>query len=395
MVNAKRNGVLDCILQQVTSRRGGVPGVVAMVTDRDANCYEGCAGVRTLGKDEQMTTDSVFSLFSTTKAMTAVVAMQLVEEGRIALDDPAGLYAPEIDQLQVFEDFSSDGRPRTRPPRRKILVNDLFLHTSGLGYEFFSEGDRAYRMFNDIPSIIESRFDSIRTVLLHDPGDSWTYGVGTDWLGLIVERVRGARLGDIMRDRLFGPLGMRDIGFRPSESMISRLTTSHDRAADGRLVPLPGLALPDPPQMDMGGGGLYSTVGEYMKFIRMILSEGAGSHGRVLKPETVRKMSEDGLARLGLSVGGWRTVNPSLANTGELLPGVDKGWCYMAMTNRTPAASGRSAGSFGWAGLANSYFWIDPAAGMGGYWATQILPFLDAASYPAFLEFEATVYRFL
>jgi methyl acetate hydrolase len=145
--------------------------------------------------------------------------------------------------------------------------------------------------------------------------------------------------------------------------------------------------------MDMGGHGLYATVGEYMKFIRMMLNGGSGPYGRVLKPETVDAMALDGLQALGLSVGGWKTSIPSLSNTGEFFPGVDKGWAYTFMTNRERTPSGRSPGSLMWAGLANSFFWIDRSAGIGGYWATQILPFQDAVSYPAVVEFETTVYH--
>lgn len=386
---------LDGLLHQTAHRHGGVPGVVAMVTDRERNLYEGAAGVRQLGQDAPMTLDTVFAIFSTTKALTGALVMQLVEEGLVRLDDPAGQYVPEIDELQVLDGFDDEGRPRTRAPRRRITLNDLMLHTSGLCYEFFSADDLRYRTARGLPTVVSSTFESVRTVLLHDPGAAWTYGVNIDWLGRVVEQVRGRRLGEVMRERLFEPLEMHDIGFRMSESMKARRAVIHDRAADGRLAPLPDLVLPDPPPMDMGGHGLYATVGEYMKFIRMLLDDGRGPGGTVLRPQTVAAMSRDGLAALGLSVGGWTTSIPSLSNTGEFFPCTDKGWAYSFMTNREATPSGRPAGSLMWAGLANSFFWIDRATGIGGYWATQILPFQDAVSYPAFVEFEATVYHHL
>ena len=377
--------ILDAQLNFLTQRHGGIPGVVAMATDRNGNFYEGAAGTRELGKDSPMTTDSVFAIFSTTKAMVGTLAMQLVEEGKLNLSDPAGKYVPEIDKLEVLEGFDADGTPRTRPPKRKITVNDLLLHTSGLCYEFFAEPDLKYRQAKGIPTVVSCTFDSIKVPLMHDPGEAWTYGVNIDWLGRIVEALRDKRLGDVMRERLFEPLGMQEIGFSLSESMKKRRVTIHDRAADGKLTPLPDLALPDPPPMDMGGHGLYSTIGEYMKFIRMFLNDGKGANGRVLKPETVNMMSEDGLQKMGLSVGAWPTSIPSLTNPGELFPGLDKGWAYTFMTNREAAPTGRPAGSLMWAGLANSYYWIDRKTGIGGYWATQILPFHDCASYPGFV----------
>lgn len=389
----KLKTALDGVLGQTVGRHGGAPGVVAMVTDRNANRYEGAAGVRELGHDTPMTTDSVFAIFSTTKALTGTLVMQLIEEGRLALADEAGRYVPEIDELQVLDGFDAAGQPRLRAPRRRITVGDLMLHTSGLCYEFFSADDLKYRGARNIPTVVSATFDSIRTVLLHEPGAAWTYGVNIDWLGRIVEHLRGNRLGEVMRERLFEPLGMQEIGFRMTDAMKARRAVIHDRAADGRLTPLPDLVLPDPPPMDMGGHGLYATVGEYMKFIRMVLNGGQGAHGRVLKAETVDAMSRDGLQALGLSVGGWTTSIPSLSNTGEFFPGLPKGWAYTFMTNRERTPSGRSPGSLMWAGLANSFFWIDRTAGIGGYWATQILPFQDVASYPGFVEFESTVYH--
>lgn len=393
MTHPRTQAALDAVLTQTTQRHGGAPGVVAMATDRHGNFYEGAAGTRELGQDRPMTTDAVFAIFSTTKALTGTCVMQLVEEGLIRLDEPAGKYVPELDQIQVLDGFDAAGQPRTRAPKRPITINDLMLHTSGLCYEFFSADDLKYRTAKGIPTVVGCSFDSIRTVLLHEPGAAWTYGVNIDWLGRIVEERRGQRLGAVMAERIFGPLGMKDIGFGLSESMRGRRVTIHDRAADGKLTPLPDLALPDPPPMDMGGHGLYATVGEYMKFIRMVLNGGAGPHGRVLKPETVDAMGRDGLSAMGLSAGGWTTSIPSLSNTGEFLPGTDKGWAYTFMTNRERAPTGRPAHSLMWAGLANCYYWIDRETGIGGYWATQILPFQDASSYPGFVEFETAVYH--
>lgn len=393
MTTHKLKTALDAALHQTVHRHGGAPGVVAMATDRTGNFYEGAAGTRELGQDRPMTTDSVFAIFSTTKALTGTCVMQLVEEGRIALSEPAGRYVPEIDALQVLDGFDADGQPRTRAPARRITVNDLMLHTSGLCYEFFSADDLKYRGAKGIPTVVSSSFESIRTVLLHEPGAAWTYGVNIDWLGRIVEQQRGRRLGEVMAERIFAPLGMQDIGFRMSEPMKARRVTIHDRAADGKLTPLPDLVLPDPPPMDMGGHGLYATVGEYMKFIRMVLNDGAGPNGRVLKAETVQRMARDGLAELGLSAGGWTTSIPSLSNAGEFFPGTDKGWAYTFMTNRERTPSGRPANALMWAGLANCFYWIDRENGIGGYWATQILPFQDSASYPGFVEFETALYH--
>ena len=392
-MNSALKSAVDTVLSYTTTgRAGGAPGVVAMVTDRKGNIYEGCAGLRELGKPQPMTPDSVMAIFSTTKAMTGTAIMQLVEEGRLALSDPAKKYVPELAELQVLDGFDAAGQPKTRAPKRDITVNDLMLHISGLCYEFFSHDDLKYRTAKGIPTVVSSSFASIRTVLLHEPGERWTYGVNIDWLGRIVEQQRGKRLGEVFKERIFAPLGMTDIGFTMTDSMQARRAVLHDRAQDGKLTPLPDLILPQPPEMDMGGHGLYSTVGEYMKFIRMFLNDGAGPNGRVLKAETVDAMSKNGLPA-GMSSGGWKTSIPSLSNDGEFDPGVAKTWAYTFQRNEETTATGRPAGSLMWAGLGNLFYWIDRKNGIGGYFGTQILPFQDVASYPGFVDFEAAVYR--
>lgn len=383
----------DAVLAYTVQRAGGAPGVVAMATDRTGNIYEGAAGRRALGQDQPMTVDTVMAIFSTTKAITGVTALQLIEEGKLRLEDAARQYVPEIAELQVLTGFDAQGQPTTRPPKRDITVNDLMLHTSGLCYEFFSEDDLRYRTVKGIPTIVSATNAAIQTVLLHDPGERWTYGVSIDWLGKIVEQQRGKRLGEVMKERVFEPLGMQDIAFTMSDAMQARRATIHDRAQDGRLTPLPDLVLPQPPELDCGGHGLYATVGEYMKFIRMVLNDGAGPNGRVLQAETVDLLCRDGLAALGLASGGWVTSIPSLSNTGEFFPGLAKGWAYTFMTNREDAPTGRPAGSLMWTGLANLFFWIDRRNGIGGYWGSQILPFQDVASYSGFVDFESAVYR--
>ncbi len=381
------------ILKQTVSRAGGAPGVVAMACNREGNFYEGAAGVRELGKPEAMTTDTVMLLASCTKAVTGVAVMQLVEEGKLALDDLAGKYVPEIDAIEVLEGFDANGEPRTRKPRTPITINHLMLHTAGFCYDFFSADLLRYRTARNIPSVLGSTFAGIRDVLLHDPGERWTYGNNIDWLGRIVEVLRGKRLGDVLRERVFTPLAMQDIAFTMTPAMRARLASIHQRSADGQLTAAPDVVLPQPPEMDMGGAGLYATIGEYMKFIRMVLNDGEGAEGRVLKAATVAQMASNGLGNL--SSGAWTSSNPFLANSGDFFPGLRKSWSYTFQVLEEDAPTGRPAGALSWAGLANTYFWIDRKNGVGGMWGTQILPFQDIGSYPAFVDFETAVYRSL
>ncbi|GAC1413315.1 MAG: serine hydrolase domain-containing protein [Candidatus Velthaea sp.] len=372
----------------------GVPGVVAMATDRNANIYEGSAGKRELGAAQPMTTDTVVCIFSCTKAITGVAVMQLVEEGKLGLDDAAKRYVPEIAEIQVLEGFDAANEPKLRPPKSDITVGQLLLHTAGFGYDFFNHDLIKYGEKKNVPSVVSSTMASLRSVLLFDPGERWEYGSNIDWAGKVVEGVTGKRLGDVMRERIFEPLGMHDTGFKISPAMRPRRATIHHRGTDGKMAPAPELELPQEPEQHMGGHALYSTVGDYMKFIRMILNDGLAPDGqRVLKAETVAKMASNGLGPLKIKA--LPGAIPSLSNDAEFFPGMPKSWGYTWMINDEDAPTGRPAGELAWAGLANLYYWIDRKNGIGGFWATQILPFVDQVSVPGYLQFETAVYDHL
>ncbi|WP_399551190.1 serine hydrolase domain-containing protein [uncultured Rhodococcus sp.] len=378
------------MLARATQGADRVPGVVAMITDREGNIYEGAAGERTLGHGVPMTLDTTFALFSTTKAITGTAVLQCVEEGLLDLDAPAATYVPDIGELKVLDGFDAGGDPVLREPKRDITTRMLLLHTAGFGYDFFNESYNRLSQEHGQPSVITCSKAALTTPLLFDPGEKWEYGTNIDWAGQVVESIRGQRLGDVMRERIFEPLEMTDTAFTMSPSMKDRLAPIHQRESDGSLTPLIGFELPAEPEVHMGGHGLHGTVGDYMKFIRMWLNDGAGTSGRVLSPETVAAAVRNGLE--GQHVGLLPGVLPTLSNDAEFFPGVAKGWAYSFMTNEEVAPTGRPAGSLAWAGLANLYYWIDRQTGVGGFWATQILPFADAGSINGYLEFETAVY---
>jgi len=381
----------DEILQKVVAVKDRVPGVVAMVTDRSANIYEGAAGERILGAGQAMTTDTVFAIYSTTKAITGTAVLQCVEEGKLDLDAPAKNYAPDIGKLEVLDGFDADGTPRLRAPKRDITTRMLMLHTAGFGYDFFNTTYLRLAQERGQPSVITCSRASIMTPLLFDPGDKWEYGSNIDWCGQVVEGIRGKRLGEVLAERVFAPLGIADMAFSLSPSMRERLATMHQREADGSLTPLPDMQLPADPEVDMGGHGLHSSIGEYMKFIRMWLNDGAGPHGRVLNTETVEAAVRNGL-QAHQTVTVLPGVIPSISNDAEFFPGLKKSWSYTFMVNDEDAPTGRPAGALGWAGLPNLFYWIDRKNGFGGYWATQILPFGDPISFGAYMDFETAAY---
>jgi len=390
MANDLRSGC-DGILRNVVTVKDRVPGVVAMITDRSANIYEGAAGERILGSGPAMTTDTVFAIFSTTKAITGTAVLQCVEEGTLDLDAPAKTYVPDIGKLQVLEGFGADGKPKLRAPSRDITTRMLMLHTAGLGYDFFNANYLRMAQEHGQPSVITCSKASLMTPLIFDPGEKWEYGSNIDWCGQVVESIRGKRLGEVMAERIFAPLGMEDIAFSMTPSMRERLAAIHQREADGSLTPLPDLQLPAEPEVHMGGHGLYASIGEYMKFIRMWLNDGAGPRGRVLKKETVEAAVRNGL-EAHQTVTMLPGIIPTLSNDAEFFPGLKKSWSYTFMVNDEDAPTGRPAGAIGWAGLANTFYWIDRKNGFGGYWATQILPFGDPTSFVGYMDFETTAY---
>ncbi|MFW7267657.1 serine hydrolase domain-containing protein [Gluconacetobacter sp. Hr-1-5] len=380
----------DALLSEIVRGEDRIPGLVAMVTDRRQTLYEGAAGERMQGGGTAMTTDTVFRIFSCTKAIAAVAVMQLVEEGRLDLDAPARIHVPELGAIQVVEGFDRNGTPRLRPPKREITARMLLLHTAGFGYDFFNEPYRRLAESGRLPSVMSATRASITAPLLFDPGERWNYGVNIDWAGQIVERITGTRLGTVLHERVFVPLGMHNTGFTLTPALRRRLATMHQREPDGTLTPLPDFELPQEPELHMAGHGLYSTVGDYMRFIRMILNKGQGENGRVLNAETVAMMATNGLGALKLPP--LRSVIPTLSNDAEFFPGISKSWGYSFMINDATAPTGRPAGALGWAGLANLYYWIDRRNGLGGFWATQILPFADGPSFQGFMDFESTIY---
>ncbi|QSR85268.1 serine hydrolase [Methylacidimicrobium sp. B4] len=380
---------LDPILERTVTGRPGVPGVVAMVTGRRGTLYEGVAGKRRIDRPEEMRADTVFALYSTTKAFTATAALRLVEEGRLDLDAPAARYAPEIGTLPRIEGFDRSGEPILRPPKRAITTRMLLTHTAGFGYEFFHPVYLRLHRTRGQPASVSGLKASLMTPLLFEPGERWEYGTSMDWCGQIIERIAGRRLGEVFESDLFEPLGIESTGFVLTAPMRAKLAALHKRSPDGSLLPT-DFELPANPEVEMGGHALYGTVGDFLKLIRMWVNDGMGDRGRVLRPETVRMAEQNHLGSGPIApFPGAASRHPRLA---ELLPGPTKSWGLGFLIDGQDLSTGRPAGSLSWAGLANTFFWIDRRNGIGGYWATQVLPFGDPTAAGGYLDFESAVY---
>jgi CubicO group peptidase (beta-lactamase class C family) len=317
--------------------------------------------------------------------------MQLVERGRLALDAPASRWVPHLGQVQVLEGFDASGQARLRAPASPITLRHLLTHTAGFGYDIWSADLVRFQEQQGIPGIISCQNAALTTPLLFDPGTRWFYGINIDWAGKMVEAASGATLGAYLRENVFGPLGMTDTAFRISASMRQRLAKIHQRGEDGSLAPQMELEIPQEPEFEMGGGGLYGTAGDYLKFVRMILNRGRAAGTQVLAPETVDQMCANNMGRLRVQP--LKTAMPPLSHDAEFFPGMPKSWGLAFQRNEAPASTGLSAGSLMWAGLANTFYWIDPSRGVGGVYLSQVLPFIDVKSFPLFLAVQTAAYQ--
>ncbi|MGV9480524.1 serine hydrolase domain-containing protein [Gordonia aichiensis] len=385
---------IDDHLDHLDVGPSGLPGVIAGVTTAHETQCVAARGEVTIGTGEQIARDAICSMYSVTKSLSATVAVQLVEQGLLDLDAPAADYEPRLGDVAVLDGFDATGTPRLRAPRTPITTRQLLTHTSGFGYTFFDADTSRAAQALSVPDVATGSLESLRTPLAFDPGSRWLYGIGLDWVGLVIESITGKRVGAAMRERLLDPLGMRDSTFVRDEAMLNRAATIHARVPDGSLKPLRRPTVPDTPAVDLGGQGLYSTVDDLLAFLRMWLADGRSDDGeQVLHPETVRSATANQL-RPG-AVTPLPGIDSRRTHSMEFFPGIPKGWALIGMTNEQDAPTGRSAGSFGSAGLANIYFWADRRADIAGVWATQVFPFGDPTAFAASTRFEKAVYESL
>jgi methyl acetate hydrolase len=368
---------------------GNLPGVAATAATADGVIFEAAFGTRDLATGDPMTTDTVVWIASMTKAITAACAMQLVERGKLSLDADITGVLPELAHLQVLEGFDPDGAPRLRPAKRAITLRHLLTHTSGYAYDMWNADIVRYLEATSTPGVISCQNAALLLPLASDPGEKWEYGISIDWAGKAVEAAARQTLAQYMQHNIFAPLGMTDTGFKIGAAQRQRLAKIHARTPDGLVST--DTEIPQDPEFHMGGGGLYATVGDYLKFAQMILHGGTFNGAQVLRPETVALMSQNAMGNL--VVNPLKTAIPTASNDVDFVAGMQ--WGLSFLINPAPLPTGRSAGSLAWAGLANSYYWIDPKRQVAGVYATQLLPFFDQKAVQAFEAFETAVYASL
>ena len=368
---------------------GLVPGVVAVAADDSGVIYEGAFGRRAVGSTEPMTLDSVFRIASMTKAITGTAAMQLVEKGRIGLEQPMGDVLPLVRDVKVLEGFDGDGTPRLRDPKTPVTLRHLLTHTAGYGYDIFNPDLARYVQIAGLPSILSRRNDALRVPLLFDPGSGWEYGIGLDLVGKVIEEVTGEDLESYFRRHILDPLGMRDTGFLLRNDMARRLVGTHMRGPDGKPIAI-SIEPMEEAEFHTGGAGLFSTAPDYVTFTRMLLAGGALDGVEVLKPETIKLMARNAIGDLNVPM--VRSNNPALALEVETFPGQIKKWGLSFLINTEDIEGFRSAGSLTWGGVHNTYFWIDLKKRITAVALMQILPIGDPIVQETMIAFERALY---
>ncbi len=383
---------IDAVLSRGTES-GEVPGVVAMAATDKGVIYEGAFGRRDLAKGSAMTPDTIFRLASMTKAITSVAAMQLVEQGKLSLEEPIGKILPELASPQVLAGFDASGEPQLRPAKRPITLHLLLTHTAGFAYDIWDTSIQRYIKVTGTPPGSTGKLASLRLPLVFDPGERWEYGINLDWAGRAVEAASGQPLDAYFRQHILGPLGMTDTDYVFSPAQQPRLVTAYQREAGGKLEPIAVETAPPKREFWSGGGGLYSTARDYLVFLQMLLHQGSFNGVRLLRPQTVALMGRNQIGAIDAGI--LKTAMPERSNNVDFFPGIPCKWGLAYMINTRPGPNGRSAGSLTWAGIYNTYYWLDPHKHVAGVIMTQILPFADYPAVALYGRFERAMYTAL
>ena len=379
---------LDKVISDAVARQDA-PFLVAMTGNASGVTWSGAAGERSPGKPAAE--DTVFRIFSMTKAVGSTAAMILMDRGKLSPDATVESLLPDFAEVRLLEGFDADGAPKLRKPHKKATVRNLATHTSGLVYEFWNPDIPRFQQATGSPSILAGTLAALQAYpLTFEPGERWDYGVGIDWLGRIVEKVDGRSIVKFCREEIFGPLGMRDTSFEVEEHMAPRLAAVSIRGEDGKFSDM-ALAPPSHPEFYGMGHCLYSTAPDYMRFLRMYLNKGKLDGARILSEAGLEKLLANQIGDLKIPL--LKTAAPAITADAEFFPGKRKSHSMAFMRFEEDIPGMRHAGSQGWAGVLNTHYWWDPKANLAGVLMTQSLPFAEPRFAATYEAFEREAYR--
>ncbi len=397
------SGIGEALGASVDRRK--IPAVVAVVADAGNIVYEGGFGVRDSASGVKPDANSIFAIASMTKPVTSVAVMQLMEQGKLKLDEPISRYLPQLAKLQVLTGFDPDGgKPQLRPSVKPVTLRRLLTHTSGFVYDTW---DADFLKYESAPGVVPLPPGGVPP-LAFEPGERWQYGTGVDWAGKAIEAVTDLTLEQYFQSNIFAPLAMQDTSFILTAPKFDRLASTYQREpvgqADGPVKEIPRVMPPKPTSFS-GGGGLYSTARDYVRFMQMILRHGAltgrlrgreriqerdRGWGRILNPDSVATITHNQIGKL--SAGKLKSVRPNQSADVDFHPGSTDGFGLGFLINSTDYERGRTAGSLAWAGIENTFFWIDPKRQVCAVLLMQFLPFCDPQAVGLLGDFERAVY---
>jgi CubicO group peptidase (beta-lactamase class C family) len=394
-LSAERLDRIPAFFEEHYVATGKLAGVLTLVARRGQVAHLGCTGVRNTATAEPMTPDTIFRIYSMTKPIVSVALMTLYEEGRFQLDDPVSRFIPSWADLRVWSDGTADSY-RTTYPERDMQVRDLLTHTSGLTYGFMARHpvDALYRRrgvdaegSEDLAEMIDKLAE---LPLVFSPGTRWSYSVATDVCGHLCELLSGQRLDDLLRARIFEPLGMVDTGFSVPEAEAHRLSANYAWTPKDPLLCFDDPATSTyltPPTFLSGGGGLVSTAHDYLRFASMLANRGELDGRRVLGRKTVEYMALNHLpGGVDLAAMGQRVFSEVSYD------GIGFGLGVSVVLDPARAGVIGSIGEHGWGGAASTMFWIDRSEELVGMILTQLMP---SSTHPIRRELKALVYQAL
>jgi len=383
-----RNLEIDSFLSSKV-REDAAPGIAAMVADKDSVIYSGSFGKMDLFKDPEITIDTLVRIASMTKPITSVAAMQLVEQGLLELDVPIEKYLPALSNLQILDGFDQVGKPILRPSTKAVTLRQLLTHTSGFVYTFSNENALRYGQLENNPIVLEKGNNFLNAPLAREPGKEWEYGIGVDWVGILVEKMSNQTLEEYFREHIFEPLKMNNTRFHLNEEQQRRLATLYVKSEDGSLTDR------GPWQNDAflsGGSGLVSTTRDFTRFLQTILNGGEFDGVQILKPETVDLMTRSNIGKIDVRAV-LHSYQPSRSLDIKFFEKSKAKFGLGFLINTDPIPEARNAGSLTWGGLYNTFFWIDPKSGICGVFMTQVLPFFDPETIDTYNQFEKLIYK--
>jgi methyl acetate hydrolase len=379
---AKGVSDIDSVLQNAVQQKT-VPGVVAIVVSKDKILYHNAFGLQDVANNKPMQKESIFRIASMTKQVTSAAVMLLVEQGKLKLDDPVSKYLPEFSGREVVDKFDPpNGTLTTRKAAGEVLIRHLLTNTSGLAYGFSNpqvtplQQKTGKQRAEDLP-------------LLYDPGTRWTYSGSTRILGLVVEKLTGGPLDRFFNDNFFKAMGMNDTFYAVPADKTSRVVTTHSRAT-GSLVETRNQATITSPVA--GDGGLSATAADYSKFLQMFLNDGKVGGKAVLSKNAIQTMTKNQIGNVVVDM--QPAVTPNLSRPFPSPPhaGRDKfGFGFELTTSNKEEPNLRSPGSYTWAGIYNTHFWVDPKREIAAVLMFQVLPFYDEGTMKVYHDFEEAI----